>query len=283
MPQLSPEGEKAVADMAQRTGFGPDAVMAMLLAVLAGRGQMAQFSHREFGGSGQWMAGGAIMLSDMFNNALKARVDALCSELSALVLRDSDVLAGGSFQSQSQGDAGRPVYGVASSLLTPEASGPARWWPADLGAPASVGAQNAARYAYFPQARRLVIDLNGKVTVYDTQDHRIGGFSQQQSGTGSLTFTSQFGTVEVARLPVVFGEAERPAPATRPVEPAPAPAARHPDPAAPALRPAERSEAATGGHEDILNAIERLANFHARGILTEAEFTAKKAELLSRL
>jgi hypothetical protein len=37
---------------------------------------------------------------------------------------------------------------------------------------------------------------------------------------------------------------------------------------------------AAGGHEDILTAIERL---HARGVLTEAEFSAKKAELLDRL
>jgi hypothetical protein len=41
---------------------------------------MAQVSHSEFGGSGQWMAGGAIMISDMFNHALKARVDAVCNE-----------------------------------------------------------------------------------------------------------------------------------------------------------------------------------------------------------
>ena len=45
MPQLSPEGEKAVADMARRTGFSPDAVTSMLFAVIAGRGRMAQFSH----------------------------------------------------------------------------------------------------------------------------------------------------------------------------------------------------------------------------------------------
>ena len=40
---------------------------------------------------------------------------------------------------------------------------------------------------------------------------------------------------------------------------------------------------AASGHEDILAAIERLAGLHARGILTEAEFSAKKAELLERL
>jgi hypothetical protein len=82
MIQLSPRGLRAVGEIAHRTGFTEDAVTSMLFSVIAGRGSMAQFSHPEFGGSGQWMAGGAIMISDMFNNALKARVDALCNELS---------------------------------------------------------------------------------------------------------------------------------------------------------------------------------------------------------
>jgi hypothetical protein len=85
MTQLSPRGLRAVEEIANRTGFTEDAVTSMLFSVIAGRGSMAQFSHPEFGGSGQWMAGGAIMISDMFNNALKARVDALCNELSALI------------------------------------------------------------------------------------------------------------------------------------------------------------------------------------------------------
>src|SRR6202041_633635 len=67
---------------------------------------MAQFSHPEFGGSGQWMAGGATMISDMFNNALKARVDALCNELSALIRSESDFVAAAAFQSQSHGATG---------------------------------------------------------------------------------------------------------------------------------------------------------------------------------
>jgi hypothetical protein len=46
---------------------------------------MAQFSHPELGGMGQWSMGGMIMVGDMFNNGLKARVDALCNDLSALL------------------------------------------------------------------------------------------------------------------------------------------------------------------------------------------------------
>jgi hypothetical protein len=38
------------------------------------------------------------MISDMFNNALKARVDALCNELSALIRSEPDFVAAASFQ-----------------------------------------------------------------------------------------------------------------------------------------------------------------------------------------
>ena len=143
------------------------------------------------------------MISDMFNNALKARVDALCNELSALVRNEPDFVAGDSFQSQSQGARGNLQHG-SSSLV---AAGPdqANWWPSDLGVPSSLGAQNEVRYAYFPATRRLAIDINGKVTVYDTQDHQISGFSQQQPGSGSLSFSSQLSGVDVSRLPAVSG------------------------------------------------------------------------------
>jgi hypothetical protein len=213
------------------------------------------------------MAGGAIMISDMFNNALKARVGALCVELSELIRGEPDFVASGPFQSQSQGPRGN-VGGASSSLLASEGRGQAHWWPADLGSPSSLGAQNDARYAYFPASRRLAIETEGVVTIYDTGDHQIGGFSQQQPGSGSLSFQSQLGVVDVSRLPVVSGARA----AKTSAEPVAAPE-----------QPAATSKAAVAGHEDILAAIEGLARLHARGILSEAEFSAKKAELLSRL
>src|ERR1700728_704821 len=115
MTQLSPKGLRNVEEIAHRTGFSQDAVTSMLFSMMAVRSGMAQFSHPEFGGSGQWMAGGAIMISDMFNNALKARVDALCNELSALVRREPDFVAE-SFQSQSQAGRGDTRRG-SSGLL----------------------------------------------------------------------------------------------------------------------------------------------------------------------
>lgn len=206
MQQLTTEGRELVSDLAQRHGFSADAVTQMLIAVGNGNGTMAQFSHPEFGGSGQWMRGGMIMLGNMFDSALKGRVDALCNDISATLAREPGLLRGGSFQSQTQGGgaaqtqtAGAPMG--QSSLFVPDPA--ANWWPAELGTPSASGAQNNMRYAYFAAAHRLAVDAGGEVWVYDTQDHQIGGFSQQQGGGSSITFTSQHGTVNLATLPVV--------------------------------------------------------------------------------
>ncbi len=103
MRQLSPAGQQIISDIAQRHGFSVDATMSMLDSVINGNGSMAQFNHHEFAGSGQWMRGGMIMVSDMFNNHLKGRVDGLCSELANLIASQPDLIRSGSFQSQSQG------------------------------------------------------------------------------------------------------------------------------------------------------------------------------------
>ncbi|HWE04535.1 MAG TPA: hypothetical protein VG326_19175 [Tepidisphaeraceae bacterium] len=79
-----------------------------------------------------------------------------------------------------------------------------RWWPSDLGEPNSAGAQNDMRYAYFADARRLAVQRNGKTTLYDTGNHRIGGAAQQQrSGDQGATFTSQDGNVRLEDLKIV--------------------------------------------------------------------------------
>ncbi|PWR25077.1 SHOCT domain-containing protein [Zavarzinia aquatilis] len=298
MRQLSPAGQQAVNDIAQRHGFSPDAVASMLGSVIDGNGSMAQFNHPEFAGSGQWMRGGMIMLSDMFNNYLKGRVDSLCTELSNLVANQPDLIHTGSFQSQSQGSQyqGGPYqntqyqgsgasagFGAASLFVPPPPGQGANWWPAELGFASSTGAQNDVRYAYFADSRRLAIAMGGHVTVYDTLDHNIGGFSQQQSYGGTLSFTSQYGLIDVASLPIVSidGQAPMAPPAPAPVfapvfAPPPAPVFESPAPIAP-MPPPSPAEG------DIFAAIEKLAALHAKGILTDQEFGAKKAELLSRL
>jgi hypothetical protein len=282
MRQLSPQGQQTLNDIAQRHGFSFDATLSMLESVINGNGSMAQFNHPEFSGSGQWMRGGMTMVSDMFNNYLKGRVDNLCSELSNLIANQPDLLRSGSFQSQSQGGShhnqiqashsggdlqspGDNGFG-ANSLFVPPAPGTSGdWWPADLRWPNSTGAQNNVRYAYFAQARRLAIEVNGSVTVYDTLDHQIGGFSQQQSVGGTLSFSSQYGLIDVASLPVVSRDGM---------------AVQAP---APVSGGSQQSNPPDAGSPDIFAAIERLAGLHAKGLLTDSEFSTKKAELLARL
>lgn len=279
--ELTADGQRAVAEIAARQGFSVEASRAMLMALVAGQGNQAQFNHPEFGGMGQWSRGGMIMIGDMFNNALKARVDALCVDLSGLLAAApfAPVPIPSQTQSQSQSPGqGQGVGGV--SLFVPGTGGSG--WPAELGAPASSGSQNDLRYAVFPAARRLAISRGGQVTVHDLGDHVISGFSQQQSGDQSLTFISQHGLVRVADLPIVTGGEAEPAPA--PIPPAHAaatPATQPPAPRAPAApSPAPVAPLAQG---DIFAAIEKLADLRGKGILTEEEFAAKKAELLARL
>lgn len=276
MQQLSPAGQQTVDDIARRHGFSSDAVISMLQSVINGNGSMAQFNHPEFSGSGQWMSGGMTMVSDMFNNYLKGRVDGLCSELSRLVANQPDLLRSGSFQSQTQGDQQQnnnsynsyPSNNTSSngaSLFVPGSSGD--WWPSDLRWPNSTGAQNNVRYAYFAQARRLAIEVYGRITVYDTLDHQIGGFSQQQSSGGSLSFSSQYGLIDVASLPVISVDGYAPvinqAPVYAPV--------------------GDANTFSSNNSNDIFAQIDKLADLRNRAILSEDEFARKKTELLARL
>jgi hypothetical protein len=298
---VPPEVENAIAEIARRHGLSREAVLAMLFALHAGGGTMAQFSIPELGGSGQWMQGGMTMVGgNMFDNALRARVDALCSELAQLL--------------------------TTSSVFPPSMFTSANWWPANLGVPSAVGGQNDVRYAIFPSTRRLAIQINGVTKVFDTGEHHIGGVQQQQQGAGygSVGFTSQLGTFGVSSLSelgtqrVAETPAAAPAPRSQqqqyqsPVAPqyqsqyqsGPAPQfapmfsgaeGRHsqtqaPEPAsgpapqfAPQTQAPEPASGASGDPAAIVAAIESLAGLHQRGVLSDEEFAAKKAELLARL
>jgi len=280
MRQLTPDGQRIVNDLANRHGFSVDAVTHMLFAVLNGNGGMAQFCHSEFGGSGQWMRGGMTMVGDMFNNYLKGRVDNLCSEIANLLVNQPGLLQSGSFQSQSQGGSSHQHQATggamgSSSLFVPDPE--ENWWPRDLGSPSALGTQNNVRYAYFADQRRLAVKTGGEVWVYDTLDHQIGGFGQQQGMGGSITFSSQYGTVDLTRLPVTSRNGQAmmqptPPPPSVNYQPAPAPASAMPAPSG-----------SFTSSTDVIAALEKLGDLKSKGILTEDEFNAKKAELLSRL
>ncbi len=288
MQQFTDQGWQKICDLAQRYGVSTDAVTSMLQSVMNGNGTMAQFFHHELGGGGQWMQGGMTMVGDMFNHGLKSKVDGLCSELSQLLSQQPFVPVPQSSQSQWQGGggqqqqgggfgAGSSMGGSPVSLFVPSPQGQGAWgswWPSDLGSPNGSGGQNNVRYAYFSNARRLAVDINGVITVYDTLDHQIGGVSQQQGAGGSVTLNSQYGTIDVSSLPVisvngVAPQASQANPVTQSYESPP--------------QTWNPSGSSSNQEEDIFAKIERLAELQTKGILTPEEFAAKKTELLKRL
>ncbi|MGB6179884.1 MAG: SHOCT domain-containing protein [Rhodococcus sp. (in: high G+C Gram-positive bacteria)] len=293
MPQnLTPDAEQSVESIAQRYGLSRGAVETMLVAVNIGGGTMAQFNIPELGGGGQWMRGGMTMVGNMFDHGLKQRVDNLCGELSALLGR-TQVFAAPVGSSNGAGPGG----GGSGN----------NWWPDELGSPSSSGGQNDARYAVFPRVKRLAIQSAGEVTVYDTQDHSIGGVSQQQgSGPRSLLFSSQYGQFDVTHFPQVSTDSrgranptlQQPEPQLSPPPQFSPPAQRNDSPQQWTTQPEQRpsipdlqnigdrpdgDEQRSISADDIVASIEALAGLHARGILTDDEFSAKKADLLSRL
>jgi len=106
--------------------------------------------------------------------------------------------------------------------------------------------------------------VNGKVTVCDTLDHQISGFLTAAVGARPSHLRASTAWLLVASLAVGLGRGVlQPASSTVPAR------ARHTQSVA---REAE-----------LFATIEKLAQLHAKGILSDEEFAAKKAELLSRL
>ncbi len=135
-------------------GFSSEAIAHAKAALERGNGTMAQFSHPELGGSGQWMPG-MVMIGDAFNQALKARVMALFTELASLPQT-----------------AQAPLNTITAGT---------HWWPETLGKPSQSGGQNALAYAYFPQAHCLAVRQGEAVALYDTREHTITGISAQNN------------------------------------------------------------------------------------------------------
>ncbi len=168
-------------ELAKKHGVAEEAVTELYAALQRGGGTMAQFSHPDLGGSGQWMSNGMIMIGDMFNNALKAKVDALCQALLPHLAATSET--------------------PTASATPKERQASSAWWPAEFTSPAATGGQNDFRYAYFPRENALVVESKGKTEVYDTTGHELHGFGQQQPSAGRFTLQSARGTVDISKLP----------------------------------------------------------------------------------
>ena len=167
---MSPEVTRHIA---QRYRVSEDAVRQMYRALERTGGAQAQFDHPDLGGYGQWMPG-MCMLSRTTDPQFKARISGLAAELAAMV-----------------------------QATTPSAALPESWWPADFGHPAAAGEQHGIRYAYFPDRDRLLIQRGAAVLSYDTAGQRITGFSQQQSTSSHLCFTTTSGPLELSEMKCV--------------------------------------------------------------------------------
>ena len=257
MQQLTPEGHQQVTALAQRYEVSTEAVLTLLQALRQGHGTMAQFDHPDLGGRGQWMPGGMVMVGDMFNHALKAKVEGLCTALATLLATSPFVPA-------------VPAVSVRVDVAAP-ATSPGAWWPPDLGMPAASGAQHPLRYAYFPAQHRLALAVHEHYWIYDTLDHQVRGVAQQQGLGSTVMFTSQHGVMEVTALPLLAsGRVGHPV----------AGSAASPPPTA---APLPESDLAAAQVTDVFALLERLAELRHKGILSEDEFATKKAELLRRL
>lgn len=171
--------DERVAALAERHGLSRGAVQALAEALRASRGGGAQWNHPDLGGMGQWSGGGMLQIGAMFDDQLKARVRATLEALAET--GDLDAAH----------DPGRDDA---------EARTAGAWWPAELGAPSSTGAQNAMRYACFPDRRRLVVEREGRTTIYDTGTRRLTGFAQAQGPAQTLSFSGPDGPVTLDAL-----------------------------------------------------------------------------------
>ena len=251
-----------MTNVANRYGISVNAVTDLTHTLMLSNGTMAQFNISELGGGGQWMQGGMTMVGDMFNNQLKATVDGLCMELSNLI--------------NQGGIQYKPLPKIQNQNQGGFQGG--NWW-GDLGFPDSTGSQNGTSYAIFSNIRRLAIQQNGKVTVFDTLDNNIGGVGQQQGGNYSVTFTSQYGTVNLNSLPIVSGGDDIDKASQVIAEEQPSPIVQEPF-----QEPTQTVANSTNDlEEDIFGKIEKLAALKNKNILSEKEFEGKKADLLSRL
>lgn len=253
-------------NVANRYGISVNAVSDLTNALMASNGTMAQFNIPELGGGGQWMQGGMTMVGDMFNNGLKNTVDGLCVELSNLI-NQGGIQYKPLPKVQNQGNSQFAYNG--------------NWW-GDLGQPNSTGSQNGTSYAIFSNIGRLAIQENGNVTVFDTLDNQIGGVGQQQGGNYSVTFTSQYGTVNLSSLPIVSGVGNAAAPQQQ--QEAPSYIEKQNDPAPIIETPIQNfTNSSNAIEEDVFEKIEKLAGLKDKNILSVEEFETKKKELLSRL
>lgn len=166
--------KKEIEKIAKKYGVSVGAVTMLFSGLQSAHGGQVQFNHPELGGMGQWQSG-MVMIGDMFNYALKAKVDDLCRELSVLVKAEK-------------------MQETKKSII--------KNFDAIHGTPALKGSQNDMRYAYYPEKNIFIVEQYDKVSKFNTEGYQISGISQQQSNfSQDLKLTTDKGEITIASLP----------------------------------------------------------------------------------
>ena len=74
--------QQTIGRLSERYQVSAEAVSTLAEAMRRGGNRMAQFSHPDLGGHGQWLPG-MTQIGDMFNRELRHRVEGLCADLSS--------------------------------------------------------------------------------------------------------------------------------------------------------------------------------------------------------
>ncbi|WP_281517546.1 SHOCT domain-containing protein [Ferranicluibacter rubi] len=304
-----------ISDLAGRFQLSEGAVTAMLVAVKRGHGTMAQFDIAELGGHGQWMRGGMTMVGDMFNHGLKNTVDNLCNSLAEALTSGRIDLPGASTgqhawwpqwlgvpsSTGAQNDSAYAVFPSQRCLAIKDGDGVTLYDTEDhlisgVGQQQGFGGSQtftSQRGSFSVSGLRRLNnggDLPGAEPIGNhNKNHAGAGYSDAPSGgdpwsspeTGSgenagESWTSAQSAPLAAISPSSASLEERLVGAAESRQEASVPSPDRSQPAASTAQPASDGL-------QIIALIEKLAALRTAGILSDEEFSAKKAELLKRL
>jgi hypothetical protein len=158
--------------LADQHGFSLGAITMLWTGLRASQGHQVQFNHPELGGLGQWQPG-QVMIGDMSDSTLKARVERACAELAQLARQLPPPPLLDNFVA---------LYGEARLS----------------------GAQNGLRYAYFPRHELLVVQQGERVRKFSTAGYELYGVGQasQNGGQPALRFSTNRGYIDYDELPL---------------------------------------------------------------------------------
>lgn len=89
-------------------------------------------------------------------------------------------------------------------MLRPQQTPSNSGWPSELGIASTSGNSPEMRYAYFPQNRRLAVEWQGVLTIYDTAEYQFRGMLPAHSSeTVGISILTQRGRVRLTDLATV--------------------------------------------------------------------------------